>query len=304
MNAQVKSAILLIDNLLNNPKKYSRGSFAERLEEEELLGNPPLPSSDATITRLLRFIYREIGIRIKVDRATSLYRIDYDETDPNYVARYYQYKNLYFRNLLQKTRLHKSITEQYISFGSFADNQNAELINPLLAAILENRKIKIEYLPFYREKPESFTVSPLFIREYLNRWYLVTENLENRHPIFALDRISDHQILKAKFKRTNPGNSHIFKNTIGVTLSAPVEKVKLWVSKQQYPYFRTLPFHASQKTEQQAEGGFIISFEVTLNFELKQWMLFFGSTIKVLEPASLQNEIISNLKNTLNKYNK
>ena len=79
-------------------------------------------------------------------------------------------------------------------------------------------------------------------------------------------------------------------------------RVVLWVSKHQYHYFDTLPLHASQKTERETENGFIISFNVTLNYELKQWILHFGRHIKVIEPQSLKIEIIEELKSNLSQY--
>lgn len=292
----LKSAIILIDNLLYSRTKFTRLSLSERLEEEELSG------TESTITRLLQFIDLEFGIKIKVDRTSFCFKIDKEETLTNYLEKYYKYKNLYFRNLLQTSTLEKNIIHQYVSFGFTTLNENVELLNPLLSAILENRKVRLEYLPFYENKPSTYTVCPLFLKEYLNRWYLITEKLENRHPIFAIDRIKNHEILKGTFIRKDEINSDTFKNTIGLFFSGPVEKVKLWVSKRQYPYFETLPFHSSQKMEEKTQDGCIISFEVTLNYELKQWILFYGSAIKVLEPESLKKEIIDELKNNLVQY--
>ena len=295
-NRIIKSAIILIDNLLDNPKKYGRQSFAERLKQEGL------PASDATITRLLDFINEQIGIAIEVDRSKFVYTIDYEESSSDFLEKYYQYKNLYFRNILQQTTLENDIVNHYISSSFSTQNKNIEFVNPLLTAILENRKVQLEYLPFYQDAPSTWVVCPLFIKEYLNRWYLITEKIEGRHPVFAIDRIQHYEILKSRFKRTNEINDTVFRNTIGVNFSDPIEKVRLWVSKQQYPYFETLPFHISQKTEKEVADGFIISFEVTLNFELKQWILFFGNSIKVLKPRHFKRQIVKELKMNLKQY--
>ena len=230
-NTTIKSALILIENLLENPKKYGRSSLAKSLEEKEL------PASNPTITRLLDFIYIQIGIRIKVDRSTFLYKIDYEESNPNFLEKYYQYKSLYFRNILQQTTIEDDIVNQYISFGFSTKNKNIEYLNPLLTAILERKKVKIEYKPFYQKEASSFVVNPIFIKEYLNRWYLITEKVEGHHPIFAIDRIQKYEVMKTKSKRTNKINSGTFKKTIGINFSEPIDTVKLWVSKQQYPYF-------------------------------------------------------------------
>ncbi len=138
MNNQIKSAIILIDNLLNDPKKFGRQSLSDRLEEKDL------PHTPSAITRLLKFIYYEIGISIKVDRSKFIYKIDEEETEPNFVEQYHQYKNPYFRSLLHKSSIENKIIGQYLSFGFATNNKNIEFINPLLNAILENRKVKVE----------------------------------------------------------------------------------------------------------------------------------------------------------------
>ena len=196
----------------------------ERLKQEGL------PASDATITRLLDFINEQIGIAIEVDRSKFVYTIDYEESDSDFLEKYYQYKNLYFRNILQQTTLENDIVNQYISSSFSTQNKNIEFVNPLLTAILENRKVQLEYLPFYQDAPSTWVVCPLFIKEYLNRWYLITEKNRGTTSHFAIDRIQHYEILKSRFKRTNEINDTVFKNTIGVNFSDPAEKVKLWVS--------------------------------------------------------------------------
>ena len=86
-------------------------------------------------------------------------------------------------------------------------NKNVDFVNPILTALIEGKKIELEYCPFYESTPFVKVVKPLFIKEYLNRWYLITEKLDDRHPIFAFDRIKKYTILEAKFKKI-----HLSKN--------------------------------------------------------------------------------------------
>ncbi|MDP2060465.1 MAG: hypothetical protein Q8J97_12055, partial [Flavobacteriaceae bacterium] len=62
MNKPIKSSIILIDNILYEIKKFTRKSYAEKLEKEGLA------SSAATITKILTFIENELEIKIKFQR--------------------------------------------------------------------------------------------------------------------------------------------------------------------------------------------------------------------------------------------
>jgi predicted DNA-binding transcriptional regulator YafY len=95
----------------------------------------------------------------------------------------------------------------------------------------------------------------------------------------------------------------IFNDTIGVNFSGKKTKVRLWTNKEQYPFFETLPFHHSQKLEQETEDGYIFSIEVNHNFELERWILYYGVRLKVLAPELLKQIIEKELKKTLELYN-
>ena len=70
-------------------------------------------------------------------------------------------------------------------------------IDNALNAILENRKLKIFYQPFYESEIKEYIVNPLFIKEYKSRWYLISElNEMNKIKTFAFDRIQNLEILK------------------------------------------------------------------------------------------------------------
>ena len=86
---------------------------------------------------------------------------------------------------------------------------------------------------------------------------------------------------------------------IGVTVfpNEAVQKVKLWVAKEQYPYIRTKPLHGSQKVLTKLEDeNVIIQIEVKENYELIQKILSFGEHMVVLEPAALREKIRNMIK--------
>lgn len=292
-----KSEIILIDNVLSNPKKFTRKNFIEKLENDDL------PCSDSSITRVLKNIKEEFGLKIKFSR-NGLCKIIEDETESNFLHNFQNYKSLFFRNILQKSITENSIQKQYIEFGFDTLNKNIEFIEPILKSIIESKKIKIYYKKFQEVIIKEYLVNPLFIKEYLNRWYVIgnTESIKNR--VFALDRIEKIDFLNQQYQKEDTTQIDIYDSTIGVNFSEKVEKVVLCVSEKQYYYFETLPLHKTQKLIDKTACGFIISLEVCCNYELEQWILHYGNTIKVIEPQKLKEKIKIQLMETLKNYEK
>ncbi len=299
MKNLIKSSIILIDNTLYGVKKYTRKSFAERLKEEGL------PCSSTTINRILEFVKEDLGVALSFRR--GIIRLVEEESNPKfeYLEKIELYKSFYFRNILQKSVLESQVFSQFISFGFDTINLNLELIQPILNSIIERKKIKIEYQAFYENIPKTYNANPTFLKEYLNRWYLIAETEKTINQVFALDRIKTIEVLNKLFKAKNSQKNQLYKNTIGVNFDGKPQKVILWVSKNQYNYFKTLPIHKSQLFERIAkDGGYIVSLNVVVNYELERWILYYGHHIKVIEPKCLKDTITNELKETLSFYEK
>lgn len=290
-----ESEIILIDNVLSNPRKFTRKSYVEYLESKKLA------FSNSSINRYLENIYIEIGLKLHFPRNKGCEIIE-NETLSDYLEKFQFYKSLYFRHILQKSITENSVQNQFISFGFDTLNKNIELIEPILNSIIESKKIKIFYKKFQENSIKEYIVNPLFIKEYINRWYVIgdTEKIKNR--VFALDRIENIEFLNNHFIKTKANENKIFDNIIGVNFSGKVEKVVLWISEEQYPYFETLPLHKTQKLIEKTASGFIISLDVCCNYELEQWILHYGNKIKVIEPQQLKEKILFQLKEILKNY--
>ena len=294
MNKQIKSCIILLENLLFSSKKYSRKDFMQKLQIEEL------SASHSSITRVLSKIHVDFGI--KIQQKNDFYEIIENETDTDYIDKYKNFKNLIFREIIQKNILENSLITQYISFGNNATNSGVFFIDKALNSILENRKLKVYYQPFYESATKEYVANPLFIKEYQNRWYLISELHESKKiKTFAFDRIKNLEILTSTFKIKNPKND-LFKNTIGINYSDNIEEIVLWFNNWQGNYIKTLPIHATQKIIADDQNGLIISIMVNINFELEQLIKSYGSAAKVIKPESLKLKIIEDFENTLNNY--
>ena len=59
-----------------------------------------------------------------------------------------------------------------------------------------------------------------------------------------------------------------------------------------------------QIVRQLDNGEIILSFQASGSYEIKSWILSHGADAEVLEPASLREEIIEELKKNLTFYKK
>ena len=90
-----------------------------------------------------------------------------------------------------------------------------------------------------------------------------------------------------------------FDDMVGVTKhkDAILDKVQLWICKDQWPYIETKPLHSSQKVlERREDGSVVVELEVCQNWELDQLILLHAERIQVLEPASLRERIGNRLR--------
>lgn len=187
-------------------------------------------------------------------------------------------------------------TDEIISFDDNEYAEGREFISVLFDAITEKNVLTIEYRRFSSNDEVVHTVHPYYLKEYNNRWFLL--GLDDHHQLlttFALDRIISAKHCNKKFiENTEINFREYFKDVIGVTVKPeePVSCIKLWVSKEQYPYLRTKPLHRTQKViEERQDGSVTVQIEVRENYELIQKLLSFGEKVIVVEPYDLRKKM-------------
>ena len=295
MTKILQSAFLLIDSIFNNYEElgFTREQFREVLKKKSL------PNSPNAITRVKNYISENYGLVIDFKRNGPSVILN-NESDPNAIDNIILHRQLLFRDTIQKVKNDFESTKDILSFSFDTKNKNSKYLPNLVSAILERKKISFEYKKFNDDKISHYKVNPLHIKEYLNRWYLIAKSDKSDHHVFSFDRIENLKISDSKFKRIK--DIEIFKDTIGINFSGRKIKVRIWTDKEQYPYFESLPLHNSQKLEEKTDNGFIFSIEVTQNYELERWLLYYGNRIEILEPKDLRETIKQELTLALKKY--
>ena len=154
--------------------------------------------------------------------------------------------------------------------------------------------LNIDYHPF-DNPPLRHILSPYFMKEYNNRWYVIGYEHQMCKCInLALDRCNEiHASLQPYNVEHFMDHDQYYKNVYGVTvvdgntLETTTFKAIPLLSK----YLITKPIHPTQSTGLSDDTGTIFKLEVVINYEIRHKLLSYGADIEILSPDSLRNQI-------------
>jgi len=181
-----------------------------------------------------------------------------------------------------------------------------EYIDVLYQSILNKQVVDVFYQSFKAREPQKFTIHPQLLKEFNNRWFVISWYNEKFFNL-ALDRIHSIKINKEiTYIDKNIDGDKFFKEVVGVTVSESQRprNVEFWVDSANAPYVKTKPFHSSQRIIEEFEHGTVFRIQVQLNYELERMILGFGDSIKVLKPPKLKDRIKMKLQKAVKRYSK
>ncbi|NOR54811.1 MAG: WYL domain-containing protein [Sulfurovum sp.] len=170
-------------------------------------------------------------------------------------------------------------------------------VQELEIAISNKTQIKCDYdFEGYRKELD---LKPLKIANYEGFWYLIA--LDSRNDIlkkYYLKSIKNIQLSDETFESTTKLD-RLLENSISIWFSQSTEpyKVVLNISKEVAKYFKRKPISKSQITESVYEDGSMdVSIEITNDMEIIPFVKYWIPHVKVLEPESIRNAIVEDLK--------
>jgi len=184
--------------------------------------------------------------------------------------------------------------DNFVQFESVPETLGTEFLPLILKAIKEKIIIEFTYTSFVTEKEKKRKVVPLLLKEYRNRWYLISYSLvKNKIMTFGLDRISnfietgEYYIKKIEFNQDN-----YFKHSIGITsFDEKPKKITFKIDKVGGKYLESQPIHGSQKLIKEGKKRNTYQLNVLLSEELKRLFLSYGNQIEIIEPEELRTTI-------------
>ncbi|NJO01685.1 MAG: WYL domain-containing protein [Bacteroidia bacterium] len=192
---------------------------------------------------------------------------------------------------------HPSEESTWIHFETVPYFRGSELIAFFHEAIREQRELSFAYEKYEDEPVKTYVIHPHWLKEHRNRWYVVGWCPgDRRYRIFGLDRIHAEtiRVTKRGFERRQDQTLDILlKNAFGIfiNLTHPVERVELSFTKQRMQYFESQPFHKPHAGPVQVGDRYHYIFYLIINDELIMELARMGDSVKVLNPATLANEV-------------
>jgi proteasome accessory factor B len=174
----------------------------------------------------------------------------------------------------------------------------------IAAGLHHNQRLQILYQKPGAEHPQEREVDPYHVLNYQGEWYMIGY-CHNRMKIltFAVSRIKKAKQLASACRVAEDFNSeHFIKERFGIFGGESEYEVRIHFAVEHVPYLLEREWHPTQKIEKAVDGGVILSLKVSHLYEIKRWILSWGSGVKALAPKELVKEIEGELKRTLVMY--
>lgn len=198
--------------------------------------------------------------------------------------------------------------EQVVFIDTNTQLKGLHFLSKLYNNIVKHQMIRVEYQSFKSRHPGTFLISPYYVKEFNNRWFVLGYCTKMNDVVtLALDRMLS---VEADDASTFIPNTFIkpeeyFGQMVGVTrnLSDPPVPVTLRIDADQAPYVLTKPLHQSQQfIERKDDGSIIVSLQVVLNQELTRLLLGFGEHLEVVAPLKLRQSMARKVHILAAKY--
>ncbi|MBO0858522.1 MAG: YafY family transcriptional regulator [Chloracidobacterium sp.] len=188
----------------------------------------------------------------------------------------------------------------FVAPATLASGEAASFLPQLRRAIIERRTISFGYHTRYSQDGRAARnmreADPYAMLHYGYAWYLIGHcHLRREIRNFRLDRMTGLRLLDKTFNR--PSN---FK------LEEPVNdlrnlKVVALFSPDAAPWVRESRSYYVDSMEDVADG-LLVTMRVRVENEVLQWLFSWGSQVRVLEPESLRQRLITEAGKLLENY--
>jgi predicted DNA-binding transcriptional regulator YafY len=194
---------------------------------------------------------------------------------------------------------------KYIQFEAAVSTGGNEYLPTLLEGIQAQKRVWFMYTSFQQQQSKPRKVSPLFLKEYRNRWYLICFDLQKQDiSTFALDRMTELQLLDeaaqipADFNATD-----YFRDAIGITaFKGAALRIVLKADAIAARYIETQAFHHSQKLLEKQDAYSIFELRILVTEEFIRSLLGYAGEVEVLEPESLRSTLKERAQALLKRY--
>lgn len=277
--------------ILTSQPGISKAAILDKLQYRH-----DVSTSERTLERDFKALADEFGIDVIYSKEVNGYSVDTENQQR--VESLIKFIELIHVGELFKEGLNDfELLKDKVALEDSSKFKNIGLLREALLAIKKNRQIHFVHENYWKETEKDYCITPLLIKEYLNRWYIIgVPKGEDEIRTFGLDRIHDFKMGKVSnlVRKDYDWQLDQFINIIGLNYTAhhKVEKIVLNIYHKQLKYLESLPLHHSQKIEMAADGEYgRVTYYLIPNYEFKIEILKMNAMAEVLEPKWLRQEI-------------
>ena len=274
----------------------------QRAWDRSPLNDDHKPLSERTFHRHKEEIENAFNITIKCHKSSNKYFVENEDEMADGSVTDWMLSTIAVDNMLNESRdLRDRIQFERIPGGR-------EHLSVIINAMRDSRALALKYHNFWREVDQEFTLKPYFLKVYEQRWYVIGQ--ASTHPkelrTYALDRIISLEPTDVRFtypKRFSPEG--YFYNCYGIFHSdGKPAYVKLKVANHQAQYLETLPLHRSQERldSESTDTHTVYRYFISPAYDFVQLLASRASSIEVLEPAELREEVACEVKKMYKTY--
>mgnify|MGYP005637673911 CR=1 FL=1 len=187
----------------------------------------------------------------------------------------------------------------FVSASRFMKDYSGKekLVEQLMDAIMKKETCDIGYHSFHDDKLKNFRIDPLHFFENNGGLYiLVNTSTYGDIRTLAVERIQNIKRTGESFQYPEGFDPEaLLESAFDMVYGDPV-KVRIWFSPDQVRYVKERKWSKNQEIVDQEDGSIILSMETSGWWDVKRWVLSYGSTAKVLEPEDLRGEILAELR--------
>ncbi len=167
-----------------------------------------------------------------------------------------------------------------------------------------NKRLRVFYQKTDDIIPQERELDPYHVLNYQGEWYLIGYCHERDKILtFAVSRMSMPKQLQQTCDVAEDFNIEDFmEKRFGIFGSNREYEVKMRFEAEHVPYLLEREWHPSQKIEKEADGCAVLSLQVNHLYEIKRWVLTWGSGVKVLAPQEFVQDIKKELQRSLAQY--
>jgi predicted DNA-binding transcriptional regulator YafY len=190
---------------------------------------------------------------------------------------------------------------RFIGTITASDSREHETLQLLRRALLDRNTIRFCYHARHSNDEQSGShvreADPYGLAFLFSAWHLVAychmrQDIRN----FRLDRMEELELLPRTF--TRPANFQMYQGQRDQSRNITVRvlfdrEIARWV-REGRSYYVT--------AEEETEDGLLVTLTIRRQSEILQWLLSWGSHVRILEPASLRERLAAEVQTMLQNY--